>query len=268
MDRRSFIVGALAGAGSLALSSPTRAHDVHRRSRDCGIRLLGSTRLALRGSRRHRMGLTIELAAGPGPSLSIRRTRHRRRGSDPFVELVEHLELRLGGQDHHRLERNLRRLERKLGDILDHREARHFHDHWHHDRSWSTFEVREHLDGCSACRRSFEILIHGTHLEPIPIHFEDEVTVVAPAGGPQPIKALHLPAVPVAMRSALSGKHLVVQARVGSRGRAHVTRVHAPGFSDFVVQRAVDMVERNPWRPGRSASGRPCPEDIRVRFQW
>ena len=259
MDRRVFVLGLLAAAGSAA-APPALAHSRHR-STDCGLHLLHSARLALKRSRRFVRGLSIEVAASP--AIAVHKYSRRPSRHDPLVELVSSLEISVGSHAHRRLERNIRRFEERWAESLDRHERSHFHDHWQHDR-WTTFETREHLEDCKACRRSLHLLIHDTELDLIPVLFEDEVTVVAPSAGPQPQRPLHLPKIPDGMRSALRGKSLVLRAEIDRHGRAEVVGVRGRGFSDFVVQRAVDMVERQAWNPSR----RGCAEDVRIRFQW
>ena len=264
MDRRAFLLGLLTASGSTAVPGAALAHSRRRSSLDCGVHLLASARLAIRKSRRHIRGLSIEVASTPISSWR-KSSHHSHHG--PFTVLAHSLELKLSSSPFRRLERNLKRFEERFEKLMDRREARHFHDHWH-DGHWTAFDTREHLESCSACRRSFRMLIRDTDLDLIPVIFEEAVTVIAPFAGPEPVRPLHLPKVPDGMRSALKGKTLILQADVNRHGRAEVFGTYGRGFTDFVVQRAVDLVEKQAWHPARGADGRPCSEDVRIRFQW
>ena len=257
MERREFLIGMLALAGSAA-ARPSLAHHGRFNVVESGAYLLHSTRVASRGCRAFARGLSVSLASTSG--------RQPRLWS---VEgAVESFGDRLHSADKRQLERNLSFFADHFDEILDGDEAEHFSSYWNHGISISLSEARAHLESCGVCRRAQRVLLRETDLEWIPFLVTEEVTVIAGPQGADPKKRLRLPEVPYALRPALAGKELRMQVSVDRYGIASVTRVDSPDISDFVVRRAVHQIETTPWAAAANRIGRPVDDTVSIVFRW
>ena len=255
MDRREFLVGALALVGGVA-TKPLLAHHRLLGATDSCARLMLFNRVASRGSRAYSHGFAVEV------SLQALTARH----FGTVEAAVDGLGIVLSPEDRRRLGRNLAYLSAHLEEELGWQGARHLCSHWQHD--YGVFEARDHLESCRPCRRSWQILIHGTEVDWIPLVVREEVTVFAGPQGADPKSRLHLPEVPNSFRPGLAGKELRMKVCVDRHGVASVTRVDGHDISDFVVRRAVEQVETTPWLAAGRPDGLSVDDTVRVVFRW